>query len=221
FALANDLSFCTIDKLVQYQKQNKSNIKKIVSAKLPTQYGIFDIAIYQELYTNKEHVFLSMGNYRNGPVRIHSECLTGDVFYSQTCDCQKQLDQSLKMISHEKKGAIVYLRQEGRGIGLGEKIKAYRLQQQDKLDTAEANLKLGHPVDQRDYHQAAWILKDQGFQSKIKLITHNPDKIKTLESHGFHIDPIFLNPAVNPSNLKYLTTKKDKMGHLIELHHHD
>lgn len=216
FASDNDIPFCTIDELVFYQKLTTPNIESISSAKLKTQYGDFDITVYKELYKNKEHVFLSMGDYKNGIVRIHSECLTGDVFGSKSCDCQSQLHYSLKKISQEKKGAIVYLRQEGRDIGLGEKIKAYSLQQKEGLDTVEANLKLGHKADNRDFHQAAWILKDKGFQT-VRLLTNNPEKVKTLELHGLSITEERVETPVYPENIEYLKTKKIKFGHLLNL----
>ncbi|OHD16268.1 MAG: 3,4-dihydroxy-2-butanone-4-phosphate synthase, partial [Spirochaetes bacterium GWB1_27_13] len=188
FSKKYNLPFCTVEELVEYQKLKYSNVQKIVTAKLPTDFGVFDITIYKELYQNKEHVFLSMGDYTNGIVRVHSECLTGDVFSSRTCDCRAQLIAGLQKISDDKKGAIVYLRQEGRGIGLAEKIKAYHLQQTKGLDTVDANLHLGHKADNRDFHQAAWILKDQGFKS-VRILTNNPEKTDYLKQHNLEIIP--------------------------------
>lgn len=216
FAKEHELPFCTVDQLVEYQKMNFSNVEKVVSAKLKTEFGEFDITIYNELYKDKEHVFLSMGDYKNGPVRIHSECLTGDVFSSKSCDCQSQLLSSLRLISKEKKGAVIYLRQEGRGIGLAEKIKAYKLQQKDGLDTVEANIKLGHKADDRDFHQAAWILKDQGFET-VRLLTNNPDKVNCIKTHGLNVIKEKLEIAPLPENYNYLKTKKIKMGHSIDI----
>jgi len=189
----------------------------VAVAKLKSEYGTFDITIYQEINKDcKEHVFISMGDYRNGPVRIHSECFTGDVLASLTCDCGSQLHQALSLIANERKGAIVYLRQEGRDIGLSEKIKAYYLQQNNGMDTIEANLFLGHKPDNRNFHQAAWILKDQGFK-KVHLLTNNPVKMEYLKLHGLDVDVENLQGRVNPDNYKYLYTKKIKMGHKIKL----
>ena len=216
FASRNDLPFCTIDELVEYQKKSTINVEKVSSAKLKTEFGEFDITIYNELYKDKEHIFLSMGDFTNGAVRIHSECLTGDVFASKTCDCQNQLHAALKKIAEEGKGAVVYLRQEGRGIGLGEKIKAYKLQQQNGLDTVEANIKLGHKADNRDFHQAAWILKDQGYKS-VRLLTNNPEKVESLKSHGLGVKKEKLDTKAGPENINYLRTKKDKLGHSIDV----
>ncbi len=216
FASKNRLPFCTIEELVEYQKKLSSNVKKISSAKLKTEFGEFDITVYNELYKNKEHIFLSMGDFRNGVVRIHSECLTGDVFGSKTCDCQSQLHSALRKIAEEGKGAVVYLRQEGRDIGLGEKIKAYNLQQNNGLDTVDANLKLGHKADNRDFHQAAWILKEEGFKT-VRLLTNNPQKIDFLKSHGLEVKKERLESKQNPENIRYLKTKKEKLGHSIDI----
>ena len=216
FAEKNNLSYCAIDELVEYLNMTTSNVEKIISAKLNTDYGIFDITIYKEFFTDKEHIFLSMGDYTNGITRIHSECFTGDVLSSKSCDCRAQLTEALKKISEEKKGAVVYLRQEGRGIGLGEKIKAYALQQQKGLDTVEANVVLGHKIDNRDFHQAAWILLDQGYK-EVRLLTNNPEKAEYLERHNIKVTMEHLEPCVSPENYKYLYTKKTKMGHKIKL----
>jgi 3,4-dihydroxy 2-butanone 4-phosphate synthase / GTP cyclohydrolase II len=216
FAKQHNLSFCSIEEMVEYQKLNFLNVEKIAKAKLPTEYGLFDITIYKELYQNKEHIFLSMGDFTEGVVRIHSECLTGDVFSSRTCDCGTQLKNSLIRISEDKKGAIIYLRQEGRGIGLSEKIKAYDLQQTKGFDTVDANLELGHKVDYRDYHQAAWILKEEGFKY-VKLITNNPQKTECLQKHGLNVIVETMKSYAVPENLKYLKTKKDKLGHNIKI----
>ncbi|HOF02144.1 MAG TPA: GTP cyclohydrolase II [Spirochaetota bacterium] len=216
FAEEFNLPFCTVEELVEYQKTTYSNVEKVSSAKLTSEYGIFDITIYKELYTDKEHVFLSMGDYKNGFTRIHSECLTGDVFFSKSCDCNNQLRYSLRKIAEEGKGAIIYLRQEGRGIGLGQKIKAYALQQNDGMDTVEANICLGYKDDERDFHQAAWILKDQGYTS-VKIFTNNPKKISYLKKHDFKIEILKGDVCVFSENYKYLYTKKTKMGHDIDM----
>ena len=216
FSKKYNLPFCTVEELVEYQKLKYSNVQKIVTAKLPTDFGVFDITIYKELYQNKEHVFLSMGDYTNGIVRVHSECLTGDVFSSRTCDCRAQLVAGLQKISDDKKGAIVYLRQEGRGIGLAEKIKAYHLQQTKGLDTVDANLHLGHKADNRDFHQAAWILKDQGFKS-VRILTNNPEKTDYLKQHNLEIIPEKFELHISKENYNYLKTKKIKLGHNIDI----
>lgn len=216
FADKFSLPFCTVDELIEYQKLNFSNVEKISSAKLNTEYGTFDITVYKEVGTEKEHIFLSMGDYKNGIVRIHSECLTGDIFFSKTCDCNLQLRNTLINIANDGNGAIVYLRQEGRGIGIGEKIKAYSLQQNLGLDTVDANLKLGYKEDERDFHQAAWILKDQGFE-KVRLVTNNPFKIETLKRHNFIVEVEKIKNCVHKESLKYLYTKKTKMGHSLNL----
>ncbi|OHD42988.1 MAG: 3,4-dihydroxy-2-butanone-4-phosphate synthase [Spirochaetes bacterium GWD1_27_9] len=216
FSKKYNLPFCTVEELVEYQKLKYSNVQKIVTAKLPTDFGVFDITIYKELYQNKEHVFLSMGDYTNGIVRVHSECLTGDVFSSRTCDCRAQLIAGLQKISDDKKGAIVYLRQEGRGIGLAEKIKAYHLQQTKGLDTVDANLHLGHKADNRDFHQAAWILKDQGFKS-VRILTNNPEKTDYLKQHNLEIIPEKFELHISKENYNYLKTKKIKLGHNIDI----
>jgi 3,4-dihydroxy 2-butanone 4-phosphate synthase / GTP cyclohydrolase II len=216
FADEYGLPFCTIDELVEYQNLVYPNVEKVASSKLNTEYGQFDITIYRELFKDKEHVFISMGDYKNGVVRIHSECFTGDVLSSIGCDCRSQLEQSLERISNEGKGSIAYLRQEGRGIGLGEKIKAYALQQNKGMDTVEANVDLGHKPDNREYHQAAWMLKDQGY-TEVKLLTNNPHKAKSLEKHGFKVQMENIDVCVRPENYNYLFTKKEKMGHKLSL----
>ena len=161
-------------------------------------------------------MFLSQGDYTKGILRIHSECFTGDIFHSKSCDCRDQLDEALSIIQKEGKGAIVYLRQEGRGIGLGEKIKAYNLQQNENLDTVEANIKLGFDDDERDYHQAAWILKDQRYEGQtINLLTGNPNKMNCLKMHGFTVKQVIPHYTMREENKKYLSTKKNKMGHTI------
>jgi 3,4-dihydroxy 2-butanone 4-phosphate synthase / GTP cyclohydrolase II len=216
FAEKNNIAYCTVEDLIEYQNLRFSNVERVVAAKLTTDYGIFDITIYNELCTDKEHIFLSMGDFKSGLVRVHSECFTGDVLSSRTCDCRYQLNEALRIISEDGKGALVYLRQEGRGIGLGEKIKAYALQQNNGLDTVEANEALGHKIDDRDFHQAAWILKDQGFED-VRLMTNNPEKVEYLERHGLKVKMESIETCVRPENYKYLYTKKTKMGHKIKL----
>jgi 3,4-dihydroxy 2-butanone 4-phosphate synthase/GTP cyclohydrolase II len=217
FAEKNNLPYCDIKDLVEYHNRKINNVKRVAQAKLKSEYGTFDITIYQELFLEcKEHVFISMGDFTSGVVRVHSECFTGDVLASLTCDCGSQLHLSLLRIAKEGKGAIVYLRQEGRDIGLSEKIKAYYLQQNNGLDTIEANLLLGHKSDNRNFHQAAWILKDQGYK-KVHLLTNNPVKAEYLKNHGFDVKIENIPVCVSPENYKYLYTKKVKMGHSINL----
>jgi 3,4-dihydroxy 2-butanone 4-phosphate synthase/GTP cyclohydrolase II len=216
FAKKHNLGFCSMDELLQFERRRRSNVRKLAEARLPTEHGVFQVAVYEELYTGKEHLFLSMGDYVNGPVRIHSECLTGDVLGSRKCDCGGQLQAAMKRIGEEGCGAIVYLRQEGRDIGLSEKIKAYSLQENEGLDTIEANLALGHRADARNFDQAAWILKENGFD-RVRLLTNNPDKVRCLETHGIKVVPGAIEVPAVTENYRYLFTKKSKMGHRLSL----
>ena len=216
FAREHQIGFCTINDLLNFQRMRESNVRKRSEARLPTEHGVFNVTIYEELHTGKEHLFLSMGDFVNGPVRIHSECLTGDVLGSRKCDCGGQLQSAMKRIAEEGCGAIIYLRQEGRGIGLSEKIKAYALQDREGLDTIEANLALGHLADARDFHQAAWILKENGFE-RVRLLTNNPDKVHCLEKHGIKVVPGAIEMPPSIDNYKYLFTKKSRMGHRLSL----
>ena len=193
-------------------------IKKIASAKLPTVYGIFQIIIYESSKDNLEHVVLLKGKELKNPLltRIHSQCLTGEVFSSLKCDCREQLHQSLIKLGRSKQGALIYLNQEGRGIGLINKIKAYSLQEAG-FDTVEANEQLGLPPDSRSYKIASEILKDLGI-SQIILMTNNPNKAHQLKSYGITVVeclPLEINP--NPINKSYLKTKKEKLGHKLSL----
>lgn len=193
--------------------------KKIVTIKLPTEYGIFKLVGYQNHHPDKYHVALVKGNCKNKRgvlVRIHSSCVTGDIFGSLRCDCGAQLEKAMELISNNGCGIILYLFQEGRGIGLINKLKAYKLQEQG-FDTVEANLKLGLPVDQRNYQVAAEILKSLGVKS-IKLLTNNPDKVEDLEKRGVKVItrvPVEIQP--DQYNLRYLSTKKEKLGHMLDL----
>lgn len=187
------------------------------TALLPTKYGEFRIHVYRDVPTGKEHAAIVKGEVAGEEavlVRIHSECLTGDIFASKRCDCGAQLQESLRRIEREGRGLILYLRQEGRDIGLTNKILAYELQEQG-LDTVEANLQLGHPVDARTYEAAKDILEDLGVR-KLRLLTNNPDKIEALRRLGFNCaERIPLEVTPNEVNRGYLETKKDKMGHLL------
>lgn len=194
-------------------------ISKTASSPLQTAYGEFTISIYKSTQDNKEHIALIKGNIEETPtplVRVHSQCLTGDTFLSLKCDCHEQLHQSLKLISEAGVGILIYLNQEGRGIGLTNKIKAYALQEKG-LDTAEANLALGLPADSRDYEIAADILKDLNTPT-INLLTNNPDKIKQMEKHGITVETqIPLETTPNEFNKKYLLTKKQKFHHQLNI----
>jgi 3,4-dihydroxy 2-butanone 4-phosphate synthase / GTP cyclohydrolase II len=190
---------------------------KAAEANLPTRFGEFRIKVYRDVPTGKEHAAIVKGNVEGGEkvlVRIHSECLTGDIFGSQRCDCGPQLHEALKRIEKEGKGVILYLRQEGRDIGLTNKILAYELQEQG-YDTVEANVLLGHPVDARSYDAAGEILCDLGIRS-IRLLTNNPDKLQALEKMGVEVvERIPLEVAPEKGNRRYLSTKKGKLGHLL------
>lgn len=211
------LKILTVKDLIKYRLQKDRLIEKVAEAKLPTVHGNFKVKIYKSLVDHKEHIALIKGKIDHAKpilVRMHSECLTGDVFHSLRCDCHDQLNASLDMIAKEENGVIVYMRQEGRGIGLQNKIKAYKLQDEGK-DTVEANEALGFKPDLRDYGIGAQILLDLGVR-KIKLLTNNPKKVIGLKGYGLEIVeriPIEIPP--NENNEKYLKTKRDKLGHLI------
>jgi 3,4-dihydroxy 2-butanone 4-phosphate synthase / GTP cyclohydrolase II len=207
----------TVEELIAYRRLHEHTIERISQATLPTKFGKFDISIYVDHLGNKEHIALTMGEISKGDpilVRIHSECLTGDVFGSLRCDCGDQLEKSMEIIAKEERGVILYLRQEGRGIGLKHKISAYDLQDRG-LDTVEANVKLGFLPDLRDYGIGARILVHLGV-NRIRLLTNNPKKIVGLQGYGLEItDRIPLEISPNPNNEKYLKTKRDKLGHIF------
>ncbi|MFK5984461.1 MAG: GTP cyclohydrolase II [Pseudomonadota bacterium] len=187
------------------------------SAKLPTEWAEFMIRGYEDDQTGKEHIALVLGDLSDGePVlmRIHSECLTGDAFFSRRCDCGPQLEAAIKAIAEEGRGAILYLRQEGRGIGLINKIKAYHLQDQG-ADTVEANENLGFKADLREYSMASDIIKDLNI-SKVKLMTNNPKKVEAVEDYGYEVvERLPWIHGENPHNCKYLSTKANKLGHMF------
>lgn len=193
-----------------------SATRRVVKANLPTRYGAFEMFVY-DTPDRKEHATLTLGAIDDGGlvlVRLHSECLTGDVFGSCRCDCGEQLADSLEFLQEQGRGVLLYLRQEGRGIGLTKKISAYALQEQG-LDTVEANLALGLPKDMRDYRVAAKMLLDLGVR-QARLLTNNPAKIEGLERYGVEvIERVPLRISPNPSNLGYLRTRQEKMGHLF------
>ncbi|MFO8070062.1 MAG: bifunctional 3,4-dihydroxy-2-butanone-4-phosphate synthase/GTP cyclohydrolase II [Alkalibacterium sp.] len=218
-AKEHQLKIGTITDLVEYRKANEQLIFRESKAKLPTKYGDFDIYAYQHKFTGEHHVALVKGDVSDGePVlcRIHSECLTGDVFGSKKCDCGQQLDTALTKISEEGRGVLIYMRQEGRGIGLVNKIKAYALQDQGH-DTIEANLLLGLPVDAREYYECKQIFDDLGV-NRLNLMTNNPLKISTLDRYGLKIENrIPIQSEIHDEDRYYLSTKKAKFGHYLDL----
>ena len=211
------LKLVTIKDLIKYRLEKESLIKREIAVKLPTEWGDFDLVAFKQLNTDGIHLALIKGKWeRNEPVlvRVHSSCVTGDVFGSCRCDCGKQLHGAMKMVDKQGKGVVLYMNQEGRGIGLLNKLKAYKLQEQGQ-DTVEANLLLGFDMDARDYGVGAQILRNLGV-SKMKLITNNPKKRAGIRGYGLEIvETIPLEIAPNKHNKKYLTTKRDKMGHDI------
>ena len=208
-----------VEKYVCPNSPKNLSIERVAEAKLPTAWGDFQIAGYRSLTSTEEFVVLYKGELRPDIptlVRIHSQCLTGDVFGSAKCDCGRQLHRTLEMIEDEGRGAVVYQQQEGRGIGIINKIRAYALQDQG-ADTVEANVRLDLPVDSRDYRQCAEVLFDLGL-CKVKVISNNPGKLKAVEEAGLEIvERVSIEVESSEPAAKYLRTKKEKMGHLLEL----
>ncbi len=212
-----DLKIVSIEDLVEYRRHREKLIEKVVTTTLPTKNGEFDVVMYKSSVDDKEHLALVKGvidSTKSVLVRVHSECLTGDVFGSQRCDCNEQLHTSMSIIEKEGNGIVLYMRQEGRGIGLMNKLRAYKLQDEGK-DTVEANEALGFHADVRDYSLAAQMLLDLGVK-KIRLLTNNPKKIIGLKEFGIEVtERIPIEVKANYTNERYLKTKRDKLGHLI------
>jgi 3,4-dihydroxy 2-butanone 4-phosphate synthase/GTP cyclohydrolase II len=217
FARKHKLKIATIADLIEYRRTREKLVERIETIKLPTDYGDFNLALYRSKLDGQHHLALIRGDVagqKDVLVRVHSECLTGDVFGSRRCDCGPQLHQAMRQVAEAGRGVIVYMRQEGRGIGLGPKIMAYKLQEQG-YDTVEANEKLGYGMDLREYGLGAQILVDLGLKT-IRLLTNNPKKLVGLEGYGLEVVqqvPIKVSP--NPHNARYLKTKREKMGHLL------
>lgn len=217
FAKRHRLKLCSIEQLIAFRRASEKLVEPIEAIRMPTDYGDFTLHLYQSKLDGNHHLALVKGDVRHADaplVRVHSECLTGDVFGSRRCDCGPQLHAAMKRIAEEGAGVILYMRQEGRGIGLPAKVRAYKLQE-NGLDTVEANLKLGFPMDLRDYGIGAQMLCDLGLK-RIRLLTNNPKKLVGLQGHGLEVVeqlPIKVKP--NRHNARYLKTKRERMGHLL------
>ena len=217
FGKKHRLKICTIEELIKFRRAGEKLVEPIEIIKMPTDYGDFDLHLYRSKIDGQHHLALVRGEIsgkKNVLVRVHSECLTGDVFGSRRCDCGPQLHRAMQQVADAGSGVVLYMRQEGRGIGLGPKIQAYKLQEQG-YDTVEANEKLGFDMDLREYGLGAQILCDLGLKT-IRLLTNNPKKLVGLEGYGLEIVeqvPIRVKP--NPHNARYLKTKREKLGHLL------
>ena len=219
YCARHGLKMVTIKDLIVHRRRSDRLVERVVSTRLPTAYGVFEAVGYRSLVDDKHHLALVKGDVAGRSdvlVRVHSECLTGDVFHSERCDCGGQLVSALQQIEKEGQGVLLYLAQEGRGIGLLNKLRAYKLQEEG-LDTVEANERLGLPADLRDFGIGAQILVDLGLSS-IRILTNNPKKIHALEGYGLSVtDQIPIEEAPNPENVAYLRAKREKLGHT--LHH--
>jgi 3,4-dihydroxy 2-butanone 4-phosphate synthase/GTP cyclohydrolase II len=216
-AKKHNLKIVSIKDLISYRLKKETLIKEDVRVKMPTKFGVFELIAYKQINTGEEHMALKKGSWEKDEavlVRVHSSCMTGDILGSLRCDCGDQLHAAMQMVEAEGKGVVLYMNQEGRGIGLLNKLRAYKLQEEG-LDTVEANLKLGFGMDERDYGVGAQILRELGI-SKIKLISNNPRKRAGLLGYGLEIvETVPIEIAPNSHNKKYLTTKRDKLGHTI------
>lgn len=210
-----NLKLITIKDLIEYRLKTESLIRRIISVEMPTKHGHFELIAFEQKDNGQEHLVLKKGTWEpNEPVlvRVHSSCITGDIFHSMRCDCGEQLQKSMEMIEHEGKGAIIYINQEGRGIGLTNKLKAYKLQEQG-LDTVDANVQLGFKPDERDYGVGAQMLRDIGIH-KMRLMTNNPTKRAGLIGYGLEIvENVPIKAPANKHNENYLKTKRERMGH--------
>jgi 3,4-dihydroxy 2-butanone 4-phosphate synthase/GTP cyclohydrolase II len=228
FSRQHHLKICTIEDLIKYRRQRERLIHRELTLKLPTRFGEFDLLAYTSVVDPEPHLALCMGGVgvedggivpvQDEPVlvRIHSQCLTGDIFESMLCDCGSQLHQAMRQVAEAGKGVVLYMRQEGRGIGLLSKLQAYKLQQEEGLDTVEANQRLGFGADLRHYGIGAQILLDLGVR-QIRLLTNNPKKVVGVDGYGLRIvERVPIQIAPNHNNLRYLQTKKDKLGHLLD-----
>jgi len=219
FAEKYSLKIVSVADLIAYRYRHEKLVQRVAEAKLPTPFGNFKVVAYKSSTDPDEHLALVMGDVATDEpilVRVHSQCLTGDVFHSLRCDCGEQIEMSMKRIAEEGRGVVLYMRQEGRGIGIHNKIKAYALQD-NGMDTVEANLSLGFKADHRDYGVGAQILADLGIRT-MRLMTNNPKKISGLESYGLKIvEQLPITTEPNPYNRRYLRTKQKKMGHLLKV----
>ena len=218
FCREHGLSMVTIEELAAHRRRTERVVERVATAELPTRHGMFEIVGYRDRHSGEEHIALIKGSVAgrtNVLTRLHSQCLTGDAFGSTRCDCGGQLQDALRRIAQEGKGVLVHLAQEGRGIGLIEKIRAYQLQDSHGLDTVDANLALGQPVDLRDFGAGAQILRDLKVRS-VRLMTNNPEKAAALEEHGLRVTGrVPLEQRPTPHNLGYLQTKRDRLGHKL------